>query len=94
MNSTKEHIKYLKKIRNEKILIISIQFLIIITFLIIWQLLSDYNITNTQYVPDNFGGSSSSSSAVNPSLMATSFPQRDIDELMNMSMSLGYSFDR
>lgn len=47
MNNSKEHIKYLKKIRNEKILIISIQFLIIITFLIIWQLLSDYNITNT-----------------------------------------------
>ncbi len=52
------------------------------------------NNTFTQYVPDNFGGSSSSSSAVNPSLMATSFPQRDIDELMNMSMSMGYSFDR
>lgn len=47
MNSTKEHIKYLKNLKNEKRIIISIQILIIITFLVIWQLLSNYKIINT-----------------------------------------------
>ena len=44
---TIEHIKYLKKLKKEKNLILFIQLFIIITFIIIWELLSKYNIINS-----------------------------------------------
>ena len=43
---TKEHINYLKKIKKNKLLIKITQFSILILFIIIWQLLSDYKIIN------------------------------------------------
>ena len=43
---TKEHIKYLKKIKRNNLLIKITQFSILILFIIIWQLLSDYKIIN------------------------------------------------
>ncbi len=42
-----EHIIYLKKKRKKKRKIIFFQFLVIITILLIWQLLSDFNLINT-----------------------------------------------
>lgn len=44
---SKEHIKYLKKLNKNKIIVIISQLLILITFLSIWQLLADFNIINT-----------------------------------------------
>ena len=43
---TKEHIKYLKKIKRNNLLVKITQFSILILFIIIWQLLSDYKIIN------------------------------------------------
>jgi len=42
-----EHKKYLKKIKNNKILIKITQIMILILFIVIWQLLADYKIINT-----------------------------------------------
>jgi len=44
---SKEHIKYLKKLKKEKFIITLFQFLILIFFIILWQLLADKNIINT-----------------------------------------------
>ena len=44
---SKEHINYLKKIKNNKVFITICQLLIITIFLIIWQLLANLNIINT-----------------------------------------------
>ena len=44
---SKEHIKYLKKRRTKKIIITLFQILIIVLFIIIWQLLADFKIINT-----------------------------------------------
>ena len=46
MNSL-EHINYLKKLRKEKIIISIFRILIVFIFLIVWELLSKYNIINT-----------------------------------------------
>lgn len=43
---TKEHINYLKKIKRNNLLIKLTQISILILFIIIWQLLSDYKIIN------------------------------------------------
>ena len=43
---TKEHINYLKKIKRNSLLVKITQFSILILFIIIWQLLSDYKIIN------------------------------------------------
>ena len=43
---SKEHIKYLKKIKKEKYLIIFFQFLILATFIISWEFLSSKKIIN------------------------------------------------
>ena len=43
---TKEHLNYLKKIRREKIIVITFQILILAGFLIMWELLSKYKIIN------------------------------------------------
>lgn len=42
-----EHILYLRKIKKDKIIISIFQVLILILFIIIWQLLADFNIINT-----------------------------------------------
>lgn len=42
-----EHKKYLKKIRNKKIIVTIFQILIVTLFIIIWQLLADLKIINT-----------------------------------------------
>lgn len=44
---SKEHKRYLKKIRKEKILVLSVQILLILSFLLIWQILADKEIINT-----------------------------------------------
>ena len=44
---SKEHLNYLKNIKKNNILITISRILIIIIFLIIWQLLADFNIINT-----------------------------------------------
>ena len=46
MNSP-EHKKYLKNIKREKIIVIILQLLIIISFLVIWEILSSKNIINS-----------------------------------------------
>ena len=46
MNSP-EHKKYLKEIKKEKIVVIILQLLIIISFLVIWEILSNKNIINS-----------------------------------------------
>ena len=46
MNSP-EHKKYLKDIKKEKIVVIILQLLIIISFLVIWEILSNKNIINS-----------------------------------------------
>ncbi len=43
---SKEHKLYLKKIKNNKIIVISIQIFIAIGFIILWQVLSDHKIIN------------------------------------------------
>ena len=42
-----EHINYLKKLKKEKRIILFFQILIILLFIIIWQLLADFNLINT-----------------------------------------------
>lgn len=42
-----EHINYLKKRKKEKLIISLFQFLILIVFIIVWQLLANFNIINT-----------------------------------------------
>ena len=42
-----EHKRYLKKLKREKIIIISTQIIITLLFLITWELLSKYNIINS-----------------------------------------------
>lgn len=44
---SKEHKNYLKKLKKEKIIVFIFRFLIIFTFLIGWELLSQYKIINT-----------------------------------------------
>lgn len=44
---SKEHRDYLKKIKTNKIFVVTIQILIIVVFLIIWQLLTNFKIINT-----------------------------------------------
>ncbi|MDD2180881.1 MAG: ABC transporter permease [Bacilli bacterium] len=44
---SKEHIKYLKKIKIDKIIILSIQVFLIILFIGLWQILANYNLINT-----------------------------------------------
>ena len=44
---SKEHFDYLKKLKKEKIIITLFQTLILIAFIIIWQMLADFNIINT-----------------------------------------------
>ena len=43
---SKEHLLYLKKYKREKIIVISFQILILVGFLIIWEILSKYKIIN------------------------------------------------
>ena len=43
---TKEHQNYLKKIKREKIIVITFQILILVGFLILWEILSKYKIIN------------------------------------------------
>lgn len=42
-----EHKKYLKKLKKNKIIILSIQIGIFISFILVWQLLADYKLINT-----------------------------------------------
>ena len=42
-----EHINYLKKLKKEKRIILFFQLLIILLFIIIWQILADFNLINT-----------------------------------------------
>ena len=44
---SKEHRDYLKKIRNQKIIVFIFRILIISIFLVGWELLSKYHIINT-----------------------------------------------
>ena len=44
---SKEHINYLKKLRKNKIFITICRFFIIIVFLILWQLLANFNLIDT-----------------------------------------------
>ena len=44
---SKEHLDYLKKLKKEKIFITIFQILIIVIFIIVWQLLANFNIINT-----------------------------------------------
>lgn len=44
---SKEHSKYLKKIKANKIIVLTSQILIFVFFIIIWQLLADLNLINT-----------------------------------------------
>lgn len=43
---SKEHINYLKKIKKEKIVVLSWQLLILVLFIVLWELLSKYKIIN------------------------------------------------
>ncbi len=42
-----EHIKYLKNIKKDKIIVLVSQFTIFIAFIIFWQILADLNVINT-----------------------------------------------
>ncbi len=44
---SQEHIKYLRKLKRDKIIIFSIQILISILFIIVWQLLAHFKLINT-----------------------------------------------
>lgn len=44
---SEEHKKYIKEFKKRNLLIKLVQVLILVIFLIIWQLLSDYNIINS-----------------------------------------------
>jgi len=43
---SKEHQKYLKKIKQEKIIVIFFQLLILVSFITVWEILSKYKIIN------------------------------------------------
>ena len=43
---SEEHKKYLKKIKREKIIVITFQILILVGFLVLWEVLSKYKIIN------------------------------------------------
>lgn len=43
---SKEHLKYLKKLKREKIIIITCQILILVLFTVLWEILSQKNIIN------------------------------------------------
>ena len=43
---SKEHVTYLKKIKREKIIVLTFQILILVIFLLLWELLSKYKIIN------------------------------------------------
>jgi NitT/TauT family transport system permease protein len=47
MNRTKEHIIFIKKIKRDKKIILTIQILILLIALLLWELLSEFNIINT-----------------------------------------------
>lgn len=47
MSNSKEHIEFIKNVKKQKRKIIIIQLLILVTFLIIWEILSRYNIINS-----------------------------------------------
>ena len=44
---SKEHLEYLKKEKKNKLIIITSRLLILILFIIIWELLSSLNLINT-----------------------------------------------
>lgn len=44
---SKEHLKFLKKLKKEKIIVTLFQILILVAFIIMWQLLANFNIINT-----------------------------------------------
>ena len=44
---SKEHLKFLRKLKKEKIVITFLQILILVVFIVIWQVLADFNIINT-----------------------------------------------
>ena len=44
---SEEHTKYLKKLKKEKIIVTIFQILILVIFIVIWQMLADLNIINT-----------------------------------------------
>lgn len=44
---SKEHIKYLKKIKKDKLLILTFQLSILFLFILVWQVLANLNIINT-----------------------------------------------
>ncbi len=47
MNNTEEHVIYIKKIKKDKRIILTIQILILLLALLSWELLSKYHIINT-----------------------------------------------
>ena len=47
LNMSPNQLKYLKKIKREKILITTIQLSLLIGFIVIWEILSKYNIINS-----------------------------------------------
>ena len=44
---SKEHLSYLKKLKKEKFIITLFQILILVIFIVVWQLLANFNIINT-----------------------------------------------
>lgn len=44
---SEEHLKFLKKRRRKRLLIIGIQIFIVLAFILIWQLLADFEVINT-----------------------------------------------
>ena len=44
---SKEHISYLKKLKKERILVRLFQLLIIVIFIVVWQILANNGIINT-----------------------------------------------
>ena len=44
---SKEHINFLKKLKKEKIIVTLFQILILFIFIVIWQILANFNIINT-----------------------------------------------
>ena len=44
---SEEHNKFLKKIKKDKLIISLFQFIILITFVVVWQILSDFKIINS-----------------------------------------------
>ena len=52
---SKEHKEYLKKIKREKIIVIFFQILIILSFIVIWDLLVRLKLINTFLSSSPFG---------------------------------------